>query len=48
MGWVSDLKKNVKKYLAGKKKVPDTVRTKAVSKATGLTDAELKKLRGGK
>lgn len=50
--WVDRLKKKVKKYFAGeKKKEPKAARTKLTKeqlKKHGLTDADIKKLRGEK
>jgi len=50
MNWVAKLKKKVQDYLAKRKKY-ESWRTKKVSeqlKTAGLTDAEIKKLKGGK
>jgi hypothetical protein len=46
MSWVTRLKKAIMGEKKKKKKEFTTVRTKAVSNATGLTPEELKKLRG--
>jgi hypothetical protein len=52
--WVTRLMKDVQKYFAKEKaktKVKDTVRTKSIAKGlktAGLTNAEIRKLRGKK